>query len=111
MHAEEGQQTLFNVCVMAISLLHTCMYTHVHVCTCTCTCRCLYMSILVGLLLACGGLLTAFLYPRNVDVTILAVNSTEDYVDLGIVSNVVDFFDDSDDVALLAVKVMLINTT
>ena len=42
--------------------------------------RCLYMSIVIGFLLVSGGLLTAFLYPRNVDISIVSINSSGDYV-------------------------------
>lgn len=38
--------------------------------------RCLYMSILVGFLLVSGGVLTAFLYPRDVNISIVSINST-----------------------------------
>ena len=31
------------------------------------------MSILVAVLLVVGGLLTAFLYPRNVDLTVISI--------------------------------------
>ena len=38
------------------------------------------MSIVVGILLVSGGVLTAFLYPRNVDISILSINSSVDYI-------------------------------
>ena len=39
------------------------------------------MSILVVALLVCGGLLTAFLYPRNVDLTVTSIVSLTNYSD------------------------------
>ena len=42
--------------------------------------RCLYVSIVVAILLVSGGVLTAFFYPRNVDVSILSINSSADYI-------------------------------
>jgi hypothetical protein len=34
----------------------------------------------VAILLVAGGVLTAFFYPRNVDVSILSINASADYI-------------------------------
>ena len=44
--------------------------------------RLLYTVIVVVVLLVIGGVLTAFLYPRNVDIAISQINSTNDWVEL-----------------------------
>lgn len=41
------------------------------------------MSILLITVIVLGGLLTAFLYPRNVDISVIAINSSNDYIDSG----------------------------
>lgn len=38
------------------------------------------MTIVVAILLVAGGVLTAFFYPRNVDVSILSINASTDYI-------------------------------
>ena len=63
------------------------------------------MSILVVLLLVTGGMLTAFLYPRNVDVSILAINSTADYIN----SLSALYSNNSTDHAILEIEVANVN--
>ena len=56
------------------------MCYHLFVCICLsikcCFVRCLYVCVVAVLILLCGGVLTGFMYPRNVNVTIVSVNST-----------------------------------
>ena len=61
------------------------------------------MSILVGLLLVCGALLTAFLYPRNVTISIVVINSTSNYTDVYEPSEI--YVSGETDVAILEVEV------
>lgn len=60
------------------------------------------MSIVVAILLVTGGVLTAFLYPRSVDVSILSINSTADYI------NTLTAFSKNDtDTAILEIEVQI----
>ena len=59
------------------------------------------MSIVIGLLLVSGGVLTAFLYPRNVDVSILVINSSADYIN----SLSALYSNNNTDIAILEIEV------
>ena len=58
------------------------------------------MSVAVGILLVSGGVLTAFLYPRNVDISILSINSSADYI-----NTLTALSKNNTDTAILAIEV------
>ena len=60
------------------------------------------MSIVVAILLVTGGVLTAFLYPRNVDVTVLSINSSTDYINI-----LTALSKNSSDTAILEIEVKI----
>lgn len=60
------------------------------------------MSIVVAILLVTGGVLTAFLYPRNVDVTVLSINSSADYINI-----LTALSKNSSDTAILEIEVKI----
>lgn len=61
---------------------------------------CLYVILVSLLLLVIGGLLTAFLFPRNVEVSIVQMNSTNDWVNL-------QHSNDSEQLAILEIQVRI----
>ena len=63
--------------------------------------RCLYVSIVVVALLVSGGVLTAFLYPRNVDISVVSINASADYIN-GLTASLKD---NVSDVAKLNIQV------
>lgn len=59
------------------------------------------MSIVVVALLVSGGVLTAFLYPRNVDISVVSINASADYIN-GLTASLKD---NVSDVAKLNIQV------
>ena len=78
----------------AAMFMHTHMHTDTHAHGRTHSC--LYIALVVVLLLVVGGILTAFLFPRDVKVDIIHMNTTNTWVTLQ---------NGSDDSASLQVKV------
>ena len=67
-----------------------------------CVTRCLYVSIVVAILLVSGGVLTAFFYPRNVDISILSINSSADYI-----NTLTALSKNNTDIAILEIEVQI----
>ena len=58
------------------------------------------MILVSLLLLVIGGVLTAFMFPRNVEISIVQMNSTNDWVNL-------QHSNDSDQLAILEMQVRI----
>lgn len=61
------------------------------------------MTIVVAILLVAGGVLTAFFYPRNVDVSILSINASADYI----VGTLTTLSNNDTDTAILEIEVQI----
>ena len=62
------------------------------------------MTIVVAILLVAGGVLTAFFYPRNVDVSILSINASTDYI----IGTLAALSKNNTDTAILEMEVQII---
>ena len=63
------------------------------------------MTIVVAILLVAGGVLTAFFYPRNVDVSILSINASTDYI----IGTLAALSKNNTDTAILEMEVQIID--
>ena len=63
------------------------------------------MTIVVAILLVAGGVLTAFFYPRNVDVSILSINASTDYI----IGTLTALSKNNTDTAILEMEVQIID--
>lgn len=61
------------------------------------------MTIVVAILLVAGGVLTAFFYPRNVDVSILSINASADYI----IGTLTTLSNNDTDTAILEIEVQI----